>query len=79
VVLGYQGIRQFSNIQAKSNRKLIQKGQSSTQLPSHVRQLNAGDYFYNGQEVLSNVKDWHKMLRSALWKMINYKSSPRYG
>jgi len=41
----------------KAIEKLIQKGQSPTQLPSHVRQLNAGDYFYNGQEVLNNVKD----------------------
>lgn len=68
MVLGYQGIRQFSNMRLKAIEKLIQQRQSQPRLPNPMRKLNVGDYFHDGQEVLNDVKDWHKVLRSALRK-----------
>jgi serine/threonine protein kinase len=68
VVLGYQGTRQFSLMRQTAVEKIIKEGQSGRRPSFAMPKLNPGDYFHDGQNVLTDIKDWHKVLRNALRK-----------
>ncbi|ELR10225.1 hypothetical protein VC83_08985 [Pseudogymnoascus destructans] len=70
VVLGHEGIRQFTELRQRSIRKII--GQQAAQLTGPYPNL---DYFHNGREVLPDVLSWHAYLRSVLRKSDTITSS----
>jgi hypothetical protein len=63
VVLGYQGIRQFSNVRKKAITKINKERSSQSTL---LDVPTEGDGFHDGAEVLRDVTLWHSVLRSAL-------------
>lgn len=67
VVLGCQGIGQFSILRERAFKRVIE-GQNSKNLQKESTLKGGGDYFHDGREVLTDVKSWHGVLRSALRK-----------
>lgn len=65
VVLGYQGIGQFSILRERAFKRVIE-GQLSHDLQQESTLKGGGDYFHDGKEVLTDVKGWHDVLRSAV-------------
>lgn len=68
VVLGYQGIRQFSMLRRKAVENIIREAQSGRRPSNVTPKLKPGDYFHDGQNVLTDIKDWHMVLRNTLRK-----------
>lgn len=66
VVLGHQGIQPFSEMRLKAVEKEIKDRQLGRRPSKPIPNLNPGDYFHNGEDVLKDVTDWHKVLRGAL-------------
>ena len=52
----------------KAVKKIMQEQESSRSLRSLAVTLNQGNYFHNGRDVLTDVRSWHELLRSALRK-----------
>jgi hypothetical protein len=65
VVLGCQGIGQFSILRERAFKRVIE-GQNSHNLQQESTLKGGGDYFHDGREVLTDVKSWHGVLRTAL-------------
>ena len=67
VVLGYNGIRQFSKVRQKAiDMVLHQLEQQQPVRP--LSGLSAGDLFHDGEGVLKDVLSWHNVLRGSLRK-----------
>jgi len=70
VVLGYEGIRQFSRLREKAIMKIGPttgaNEKSVGQEKSAIATDDMGDYFHDSQCVLNDVLDWHEMLRHSL-------------
>jgi hypothetical protein len=67
IVLGCQGIGQFSILRERAFKKVIE-GRLSHDLQQDSTLEGRGDYFHDGKDVLTDVKSWHDVLRSALRK-----------
>ena len=66
VVLGREGIRQFSRMREKAIERIIEEQRSGRVSQRNMPDLTPGDYFHDGREVLPDVKSWHNILRTAL-------------
>jgi hypothetical protein len=67
VVLGYQGIRQFSNVREKAIAKINKERSSrSNIMQGPTFTPTEGDSFHDGAQVLRDVTSWHSALRVAL-------------
>lgn len=62
VVLGHEGVRQFTELRQRAINKIIKQAGHPT---AHRHAL---DFFHNFEEVLPEVKSWHEYLRSVLRK-----------
>jgi hypothetical protein len=67
VVLGCQGIGQFSILRQRAFEKAVE-GQLSDDARQRSTLQGEGDYFHDGRDVLSEVKSWHEVLRGAVRK-----------
>jgi hypothetical protein len=65
VVLGYEGIRQFSRFRDSAIRKIVEQRKSQA-TGGRVREFVGGDFFHDGTDILPDVRDWHKFLRRYL-------------
>ncbi|KFZ05322.1 hypothetical protein V501_08467 [Pseudogymnoascus sp. VKM F-4519 (FW-2642)] len=70
VVLGHEGIRQFTRLRQRSIRN-----SSEEQAAHHTGPHPDLDHFHNGKEVLPDVLSWHAYLRSVLRKSDTITSS----
>jgi hypothetical protein len=60
VVLGNQGIYQYNIVRQKAIRTVVERSAGAEQ-----RDINPGDFFHNGKDVLPEIKQWHQYLRSV--------------
>lgn len=67
VVLGDQGIRQFTILREWVVREQIEQAKTA-QLQNDLVTLQPGDYFHDGERVLEVVLDWHQHLRNSARK-----------
>jgi hypothetical protein len=65
-VLGYQGVRQYSELRTDAIAKRIDKQLSQAALNPQTPELEHGDYFHDGLNVLPEVRCWHQYLRSSM-------------
>ncbi|KAF2114185.1 kinase-like domain-containing protein [Lophiotrema nucula] len=61
VVLGYQGIYQYNLLRQKAIQGIVERSSSDPK----QRDIDPGDFFHNGKDILPEVKQWHQYLRSA--------------
>lgn len=64
VVLGAQGILQFTQLREQAIKKKIEQD-TKAQPQNALVTLQPGDYFHDGDGVLDVVLNWHKHLRNA--------------
>ena len=67
VVLGLDGIKQYSELRKKAIRNIIKAQSTNKNLPN-ASKLTPGDYFHDGDKVLDEVLDWHTFLRKVMRK-----------
>lgn len=67
VVLGDQGIRQFTTLRERVVREKIEQVKTA-QLRNDLVTLQPGDYFHDGERVLEVVHNWHQHLRNSARK-----------
>jgi hypothetical protein len=67
VVLGDQGIRQFTTLRERVVREKIEQAKMA-QLRNDLVTLQPGDYFHDGERVLEVVHNWHQHLRNSARK-----------
>lgn len=64
IALGHHGVRQYLQLRENANdRAMRRQGQSGDQ---RSPQLEYGDYFHDGDDVLPEVTAWHKYIRNIL-------------
>ncbi|OAG09166.1 uncharacterized protein CC84DRAFT_1087168 [Paraphaeosphaeria sporulosa] len=61
IVLGSQGVYQFKMLRQKAVDRILEFAPKDPQ----QRTIDPGDFFHNGIEILPEVKQWHKYLRSV--------------
>ena len=64
VALDYQGVLQYNRVREMEIRDIVQSQSRNNARRKPV--LSEGDYFHDGRDVLSSVRDWHQYLRSLL-------------
>lgn len=65
ITVGHQGVRQYTQLREAANRRVM-KQQSQDGSMLQLPHLGYGDYFHDGRDVLPEVTDWHKYLRSIV-------------
>lgn len=68
VVIGYEGTRQYSKLREAAIKRRMESQESNPNLDPDTPRLHAGDYFHDGVNVLPEVRNWHKYLRSVARK-----------
>ncbi|KAF2688224.1 hypothetical protein K458DRAFT_176815 [Lentithecium fluviatile CBS 122367] len=62
IVLGYQGVCQFQEVRRGAIKDIIK-----SQARRHPeQQIDEGDFFHDGRDLLPVVKQWHKYLHTSL-------------
>ncbi|KAF2438416.1 hypothetical protein P171DRAFT_160681 [Karstenula rhodostoma CBS 690.94] len=62
IVLGYQGIRQFDCIRQRAISNVLRQARDQGREPI----ITKGDFFHDGTDILSVVKDWHRYLGNSV-------------
>jgi hypothetical protein len=65
VVLGYYGIRQFSRFRDSATRKIVDQRKVQATAGEETKFVR-GDFFHDGTDVLTDIRDWHNFLRRYL-------------
>jgi hypothetical protein len=65
VVLGYEGIRQFSRFRDGATRKIVNQRKAQATDGEETKFVR-GDFFHDGTDVLTDIRDWHNFLRRYL-------------
>ncbi|KAL8687353.1 MAG: hypothetical protein Q9224_005177, partial [Gallowayella concinna] len=68
VVFGYTGIQNFQKVREKGIAQICSAPKPQQHAESSISSISAGDYFHDGQQILEDVTNWHRVLRSALRK-----------
>jgi hypothetical protein len=64
-VLGYEGIRQFSRFRDSATRKIVDQRKAQATDGEETKFVR-GDFFHDGTDVLTDIRDWHNFLRRYL-------------
>jgi hypothetical protein len=64
-VLGYYGIRQFSRFRDSATRKIVDQRKVQATAGEETKFVR-GDFFHDGTDVLTDIRDWHNFLRRYL-------------
>ncbi|KAF2434232.1 kinase-like protein [Tothia fuscella] len=67
VVFGPQGIRQYNRVRADAIHRVLETRSRGCQ-PIYEPTIHEGDYFHDGERVLEEVTQWHRILVEAARK-----------